>query len=430
MRGRAPDPDRQRHRATKALLVLLWAHPLFWLAGVNALGWILVTIPAAAWFVRRRTPVVAPRGFGVWLLFLGWVLVSALAVSGLDRAAAAMYRLACYAAAALLLLLVVNAGERYLTTRSVVMALTALWSWSIGLAVVGLLVAGWSTTSLLEMVLPARVDSVPFIRALIHPALSTVDPLLGVRPRPLFPYTNNWGSAVALLTPVAAYAMVTARSRGGRFLLAMALMLSVVPVVASFNRGLWLSLTVGVLYVTARLAMRGRLNSLLVLFGVTVVLGVALVASPLGDLVVQRFENPNTSTRETLYAASIDAAAASPVIGYGAPVSSKGLADSNEVSVGTHGQFWTVLVSQGVPGAVLFVGFLVLMVVRTWSVPDPMLWLHAVPVVLLAQLPYYDPLPAGLCVTFLSIALCLRARPSGPVAQGSRSGTLVRRASR
>ncbi len=399
--------------AARALLALLTAYPLWWLIGINAFLWVLVAVPALLWLFDRRGSLVAPRGFGLWLLFLAWVALSALRLSEVDRIAAAFYRGTCYAAAAVLLLLVVNLPARQLSTRSLVHALTWLWGWAVGLAVVALIIPEWSITSPVERLLPERVAQIPFVHTLVHPALATLDPLLGTpRPKPLFSYTNNWGSAVALLTPIAIYATVTARTARGRVLLATGLLVSLVPIVASVNRGLWIGVAAGVLYVLARLILRGRFLALLVLTALLAVVSLALALTPLGNLVAERLDAPNTSTRASLYLASVDAAQRSPALGYGAPISSEGLANSNNVSIGTHGQFWTVLVSQGYPGVALFVGFLTLMAWRTRGVADQALWLHAVLVVLLVQLPFYDPLPAGLIIAFLAIALCLRGTDS------------------
>jgi O-antigen ligase len=408
--------------AIRCLLALLWGYPLWWLLGINAFLWAVVAVPAGLFLLDRRRPTMAPRGFGLWLLFLGWVVLSAVRLPDLERGAAAVFRGASYVAAAVLLLLVMNATSSQLSTRTLVHAMTALWAWATGLAVVALFIPTWSMVSPTEMLLPDGLVDSPFVRTLVHPSLATIDPLLETaRPRPLFSYTNNWGSAVALLTPVAVYAMLTARTRHGKALLGLALVVSLVPITASLNRGLWISLTAGVLYVVGRLAMRRRAAPLGAVLTLAALLAAALVTTPLGDLVTQRLDSPNTTTRETLYAASLEAATRSPIIGYGAPVSSEGLVDSNDVSIGTHGQFWTVLVSQGFPGAALFVGFLALMGWRTRHVSDQLLWLHAVVVVLLVQLPYYDPLPAGLVVTFLCAALCLRLAVQARPRPGARS---------
>jgi len=401
-----------------ALLAVMWAYPVWWLLGLSAVVWFVLAAFGVAWLIGLRRAPASPPWLGAWLLFLGWVVVSGLMVTELNRLAAAVYRGGCYLAAGVLLLLVLNQDPLSLVRRRLTLAMTVLWGWATGLAVVALIIPGLQVTSPVEVLLPSSAAQIPFVQAMIHPSFGNIDPLLGiVRPRPLFPYTNNWGSAVGLLTPVVVYSLLAARRRDAKILLSLGLAISFVPVVMSVNRGLWISLAVGVTYVLVRLVFRGRLGALLLLAALTALVTSALVLTPLGVVVDQRLQAPNTDTRETLYRASVELVARSPVIGFGAPTSSAGLYDSNSASIGTHGQVWTVLVSHGYPGAALFVGFIVALVVTTWGVSDRMLWLHSVLVVLLVQLPFYDPLPAGLCVAFICAALCLRegqrAHPPG-----------------
>jgi polysaccharide biosynthesis protein PslJ len=407
-----PDVGIVEHSgAALCVLLVLWFYPLWWLLGVNAFTWLLLPVPIGVWLVNRRRPLVIPRGMGLWLLFLGWVVLSATALQGVDRIAAATYRGACYLAAGMLLIWVVNTRDVRASTRTLTRALTGLWLWSIGLSIIGLLLPGLGTTSLAERVLPAGITHVTFVHALIHPQLSSRDPLIGVvRPRPLFDYTNNWGSGIGLLTPIAVYTMLDTKAKRLRLLLGAALAISVIPIVISIDRGLWVSIGVAVFYVMARMAFRGNVRVIAVLLAMIAAIALAIFVTPLGNVINERLHASNTSTRQTLYSAAIADSKKSPVIGYGSPVSSAGLFNSNDVSVGTHGQLWTVLVSQGYPGTVFFVGFLLVMIARTWRASNRGLWLQAVPVVAVAQLPFYDPLPLGLCVTFLCIGLCLSDR--------------------
>jgi hypothetical protein len=86
----------------------------------------------------------------------------------------------------------------------------------------------------------------------------------------------------------------------------------------------------------------------------------------------------------------------SPLVGYGAPLPSQDLGLSADASVGTHGQMWTLLVSQGIPGAALFLGFWLAMFFATWRVRTPALWLNAAILILMVQLPYYNVLPVQM----------------------------------
>ena len=396
-------------RLALPLSAVLWAYPLWWALGISAAVWSIAALVMASWLITTRATVRVPPAFGWWLLFLAWVFLSALTLDSGGRAAAALYRGASYLAGTVFLLYVLNTGERLLPTRIVTRGLTALWGWSVGLGLVALAIPREQFTSLAERVLPGSLVAQPFVYALVHPRFASEDLLVHVpRPTPLFQYTNTWGSVVGLLFPVAVFAALSAPTRRARLLLWAAVAVSAVPVVVSINRGLWISIVVAVAYVLARRLARGDLRAAWAFLAAAAAAAVAVLATPLGTVINERLHASNTSTRQTLYAASVQEAVRSPVLGHGSPTSSAGLFDSNSVSVGTHGQFWTVLVSQGFPGAVFFVGALVGVAVATWRVTDRGLWLHAVLVVAVVQLPFYDLLPAGIAIWGAVVALCVR----------------------
>jgi polysaccharide biosynthesis protein PslJ len=399
-------------RVHGALVVALFGfYPLWWLAGAQAFVWVVVAAALVPALVRARRSLVVPPGFGLWLLFLGWVLVSAVTLTEAYRLAAAAYRGVLYLAAAVLMVFLCSVPRRVLPTRTLALSLVALWASAVvlgALALVAPVEAG--LTSPVEALLPAGATANPFVAALVHPHLSVLDLTVGVipRPTPLAPYTNSWGSMVAMLTPLALYGRHHLRTRGARTALDVAMVVSLLPIVISINRGLWISLAVGIVWVVARRAARGDVRAVVAGAATAAAIAVAVVATPLGTLVTKRIDRPNVATRETLYDASFRAVADSPLLGHGAPVSSSGLYQGNGISVGTHGQFWTVLVSQGWPGAVLFTAFLVAMVVVTRRVTGPAMWAQATLVVALVQIGFYDLLPASLGIYAAALALCLR----------------------
>ena len=124
------------------------------------------------------------------------------------------------------------------------------------------------------------------------------------------------------------------------------------------NRGLWLSLLVAALAYGAtrpgdigRLARRSLIAILLV--------GLALIAfTPLKTVVEGRAENQHSNVgREFLYTETVKEVTKSPVIGYGGPLPYDG--PKLIPHLGTQGQFWLVLFSQGFVGAFFFVMFLI-----------------------------------------------------------------------
>ena len=155
----------------------------------------------------------------------------------------------------------------------------------------------------------------------MHPAFAQVQNFLGYpigRPKAPFVYTNDWGSVYALLCPLffALWLQDPRRRLRGYAILAV----SLVPVFVSLNRGLWLSLGVGLLYAGTRPGpvgafARKALASL-------VLIGLALVLfTPLSTLVQDRANTGHSNEgREYIYSQTFDAVKRSPLIGYGGPL--------------------------------------------------------------------------------------------------------------
>jgi hypothetical protein len=227
------------------------------------------------------------------------------------------------------------------------------------------------------------------------------------RPSALFTYTNEWGSAFALLTPLAIWGLPWLRSRigqGARILMAAAF----VPVLISLNRGLWITLTAGLVYAMLRLAgSKARKTAGRVMLGVVLVVPIILL-SPLRGLVMDRLETGHSdSTRSGLYDETIARTADSPLLGYGGPLPS--VTGKHVPDVGTQGQLWMVLFSHGVPGAVLFIGFFVYVFARTWRPRSSLgFWCHVTLLIGLLQMPVYGMLPVQLHILMVVAALALR----------------------
>lgn len=429
----APPPGRPVFRASSAVrrlppgwpvYALFFGYPVWWALGLQAFIWPLLAVPMAL-VLFRRNRVVLPRGGGWFLLFLLWMLASAVQLDSARQALAFAYRGGLYLSAFILLLYVVNLGPQRIPTRRLVQCLVALWATTVVGGLAALALPPLDFRSITELLLPASVAADPFVRSLVHPELSSVSTLLGYelpRPKAPFNYTNEWGANLALLTPVAVYAFRVLPSRRWRAAIAALLAASLLPGIVSINRGLWISVAVALLYVAVRAAGRGRVQMLAgVVLGAAALL-VVVLSTPLAGIVTTRAERSNLEGRTYLYEESVRSALQSPLLGHGAPIASDAPGLTAGASVGTHGQLWTLLVSQGIPGLVLFVGFLVASVLLTWRVGRWALWLHAVPVVALVQLPFYNALPVQLHVVMLVLALSWRAvRDTRPSRAGSSS---------
>jgi O-antigen ligase len=144
----------------------------------------------------------------------------------------------------------------------------------------------------------------------------------------------------------------------------------------------------------------------------SMILGVLFFVTPLGEIVMTRLQNGyGDAHRAELYSESLTLVRSSPVLGYGAPVLIEG-----NLSAGTHGQLWTILVSQGVPGLLAFTGWLLWALWRSSRrLPpghpgDPVVrfWCEVTIFVALIQMPYYDLLPWGLSIAMVAAAVAWR----------------------
>lgn len=429
------------------LVALFLMLPLWWALGLSGVILPLLALPMVASIALRRRLHV-PRGFGWYLLFLVWCALSATQLATPRQGGALAYRGALYVSAGLLFLALLNLPREQIPASRIVRLMAGFFAIVVVGGYVGMLVPGRSFETLAQALVPASLLHDDFVRDLVSAATSSGRAFAAYpihRPEAPFIYTNEWGAAYAMSLPFALGAVGYARTRVGRDMMVLLIGMSVFPLVFSLNRGAWLSAGVASLYAAVRLT-RGR-NARLVKVLAVGAIAVALVmfATPLGDIVAARLSNGfGDTSRRLLYESSVELVSESPVFGHGAPVQAEGTA-----AVGTHGQLWTVVVSQGIPGVILFVGWLLWAFVRARRRLPPAhpgdrqarLWCEVVLFTALIQLPYYDLLPWGLSMAMVAAAVAWReeaadapgrmlvARQAGVVTAG-RPGVLARHRAR
>jgi O-antigen ligase len=412
--------------------------PLWWGLGISGVVIPALVLPLAVSIVYRRR-LAAPRGFVLYLAFLGWAAVSAVQLDSGRQGFSLAYRASIYLAAALLFLYVLNTPAIRLPTATVVHVLAGFFTLTVIGGLAGMVVPNVALTTPARSLLPPSLLADGFVSDLTSAATSSGRAFAAYpifRPKLPFIYANEWGAAYAMSLPFAIAALSTVRRKLTRDLLAMLLVVSIFPLVFSLNRGAWLSAGAAMLYATFRMA-RGRNAQLLRIVAVgALVIGAVFFLTPLGEIVQTRLTNGyGDAHRERLYAQSIELVRESPIFGHGAPV----LVEGN-LSAGTHGQLWTVLVSQGIPGVVFFVGWLAW---AWWASSRRLppghpgnrqvrLWCEVAVFTAIVQMPYYDLLPWGLSIAMVATALALReaVAPVGAVVvrpQGARPRGWVRR---
>lgn len=365
---------------------ILALYPLWWALGLGVLIFPIMAVPMLVLLLRRRAagrPLRLPPGFGWWALFLVAVVVSIAALGAdpagtvvehaTDRLVAVVYRLSMYASLTVLLVYTGNLTEAELPRRRLVKLLGWLFVVTVAGGLLGMVAGRFEFTSPVEWLLPTGVRGKGFVQSLVHPyAAQIMDLVGGEKPRPAAPwgYTNTWGNNFCLLMGWLVVAAWATRRAGTKLLAVLCLGIAIVPAVVSLNRGLWIGIGVVVLYVAVRYVLMGRLWIIGAVALAAAGLVVALLATPLGDMVNARLDNGKSNgVRSFLVQRAVDGFVESPIIGYGSTRNTIGgrnsiaVGESSECercgnfTVGGNGQLWQLLYAHGTVGTVAYLGF-------------------------------------------------------------------------
>jgi hypothetical protein len=387
---RAPAPQSStppRGLPAWPLAATLLFYPLWWALGLGVLIFPMMAVPMAIALIRAHAggrPVRLPPGFALWAMFLAVVVIS-IGALGADppgtvpgtatgRLLAVLFRLGEYLSLTVLLVYAGNLAESELPRRRLVRLLGWLFVVTVAGGLLGVFAGHFAFTSPVELLLPHGVRAKGFVQSLVHPYAAQVMDLVGENtPRPAAPwgYTNTWGNNFCLLVVWFVAAVWGAATAIRTRVLALAcLAVSVVPVVISLNRGLWIGLAVSAGYVAVRLAVAGRVWVIGALVAAALALGGAVAVTPLGAIVAARLDNGKSNgVRSYLMQRAIDGVARSPVIGFGSTRTTTGGRNSITVgesadcercgnfTVGGNGQLWQLLFAHGLLGTGAYLSF-------------------------------------------------------------------------
>ena len=448
-----PDPDvRPDDEATDGsrrlangwpLAVAFIGYPVWWILGFGEFA-LLGAAGCMAYELLHRREIKAPRGFGWWILFLLWVLAGLLVMQvnapGAIPGASANryfvwgYRFLWFMAATIVVLYIGNT-RRQLSTRR----LTQIMGWMFLVVVVGglagTLAPSLTFPSLLESVLPHGVSSIGFINAQIHPTFAQIYEVQ--RPSAPFPYANEWGLNFACLLPFFIGSWCHRDAGWRRVAAPFVLALSVIPVIYSLNRGLWLTLAVMALFVAIRSAATGHVRLLGGLLAGALAVGLLLTATPLKGTLESRVSQEDTSNegRTNLVSLSLESMAQkSPVVGYGTTRNVQGTFGSisggatvlcplcSPPAMGTQGLIWLVAFSTGAGGLLMFLAFFVLTFLRNIRLKTAHATLSlTVLVAFFVTLPIYDLSGPALFAVMAAVGLLWRDSVALQLPAGSTS---------
>lgn len=389
-----PDPVI---RSAWPIVVCTAALPIMFLVGLHGLIW---AVPGVVLSLRllRRPATRIPGSALLLLVALAWMAASVLRIDagGLPLFA---YRWILFLGAFAAEVWLMNTSEARVPTDRVVRWLASLWIAMVGLGLAAIFVSLDMPSPLLR-VLPHAITNIDFFESISAWRLAEVQGFLGFplpRPAAPFPAANGWGSAMGLLAPFFISSWIV-DARGVRrqlgFLVAA---VAVIPIIYSFNRGLWLSIAVCVGYVAVRQLLRGRVLALVMLAGFALALVAALTVSPLGDLANEKVETAGDSndSRSEVYDEALAGAKESPLLGNGAPV----VIREGLPPAGTHGMIWYLLFVHGFIATGLYLGWLGLEIFRSAPSRSPgSLWFHTSLIIAGLQTLFYGMLPQVVLV--------------------------------
>ncbi len=420
---------------------LLAGYPLWWALGVADFIWFILAVPMAArmlaWHKSGRRRIRAPAGFGIWLLFLIWVLAGLpmlmLTAPGTvdseisHRLISFAVRAASYGGVTVLLLYVGNLTEREFSRRKLAWLLGLVALYAIGGGIGGVVAPHFQFSSPTLLLIPHSLQANVQIQASMHPGLAQVQNVFGTtggqgRPKAPFDYTNAWGNSLTILLPWLIVAWWLAGTRRQRLVSGAAMVIALVPLVYSLNRGVWIGIGLAACYLAVRMAARGKLGLLAAVLAGIAVVGVAVLATPLQGVITQRLQNGKSNDlRATLSAVAIKDGLSSPVLGYGDTRQEIGSPSSiaigptakcgncGQTPVGGNGQLWLLLICNGIVGAALYLAFFAFGCWRYWRDTSPY-GLAGVLILLLsfAYMFTYVAVIAPLGFTMLAYALLWR----------------------
>lgn len=362
---------------------------------------------------RGRHRVTVPRGFGLWFVFLLFMLMSVVMIDSGGRMVGFVQRALSYGAVTVMFIYCYNARAQ-LTVDSLMRSLMWFWVTMVTGGFIGLILPSLTITTPVAWIMPQSLLNNELVAEMAYRRFTQYNPTgyLQISPRPSMPYlyTNGWGLGYALLTPM----VIMYRQRVGRVLrifLSIMLPLSFIPAGLSLNRGMFVGLGVAALAVGLWSLYQRQFRVTFALLGLGLVGLLAVTVLPILDRLEHRLGvSSTTEDRFALYVEAIQRTTQSPILGFGAPRPS---VMPGIPSVGTQGQFWMVMFSHGFIALTAFVLTLVWMAATSLKQAirsrDLLLFTFAiVPLNALVAMLFYSLLNTNIMIVFACIALVLR----------------------
>lgn len=393
------------------VLILLAGFPVWWALGATPFMPIMLAALMALILFWKRHTILVP-GILPWAAFLIWIFGAGISIRGSGAIMAYSQRVGELVAIGIFMLYVVNA-RKFLPRRKLVSALLIVWATVVILGFAGMMFPEFRLHTPIGAILPGSLTSNELVSDLVNPPLAEVQQPWGapepyVRPSAPFPYANSWGVAFIVLSPVVFSRIVSDHRWWIKVALFMGFAASLIPALATSNRGMFIGLAISIGYVTLRLLLRRKVLQVAGILGVVLSGAFVLMASgAISEILGRQEYSDSTGGRLALYEATLKEVAKSPFLGFGSPR----LEETIGVSLGTQGYVWMLAFCYGLVGLGLFCLFLVSAWLRTMRhTGTDTHWLHSVPLAVMCTIPFYSYATIQLSCVVIIIALLLRER--------------------
>lgn len=401
------------------LLALMYGFPFFWVTGTSLFAPITLGAIMGTFLLLRGQVRTAP-GVLCWFAFLAWVAVCAVSVTGFMQLVGFGQRAADLLAVGIAFVYYVNARES-ISLAQLLRGLTVIWATVVVLGLLATQFPDFRLITPLSHVIPGSLLGNELVRELVLPRLAEVQDPWGaeepfVRPAAPFPYTNSWGMAYALLTPVMVFVWTRLRSWPGRILLAVALVASMYPAAQTSNRGMLIALALFAVLIAGRFVLAGSLRTGITVIGLLVIATIGAAVGGVFTAIAERQEvSQTTSGRGAIYEATFEKVLQSPIVGWATP----GMDPTIGIALGTQGYAWTLLYSYGFIGIVLFYIFLGRVITASWHLRTPESHVFQSLVVTVALTIWFYGLGVTQCLILLmAVAVLSRGVAEGDLADG------------
>lgn len=396
------------------LLTLFYGLPVIWAMGLLQFAPTILSIIMIIYMVMRRN-VLVHSTLWLWFALMFWGVVCLVSIDNASEFMGWFQRYMNIFNAGIFTLYYFNARER-IPNQWLLGGLLSVWITMVVLGHLALIFPEFRLRTPMSFIIPGGLLNNELVRNYVYPAMAEVQMPWGVevpynRPSAPFNYANSWGLAYALLTPVVFAFMAGVKSTAVKILLGLALLLSLVPAVATSNRGMFIGLGAACAYVLLRLLLRGDWRA--VGIGAVLILGTVTyltVSGAVEEILGRQEYSDSTGGRASLYELTFAYTLRSPLVGYG----TSQMSESVGVSMGTQGQVWALMFCFGFVGLALFMLYVVSAFVNTWHIASLTgLWIHSVIVSALAVVVFYSFDVIQLTVLVLSASLMVRSRMYG-----------------